>query len=117
MKAILLALCVLLCWATPGWAQLTGDEIKAKLIGRQFSWRSVDGQFSGIVRYAPNGVVTTTGNFSPNLKSDSGTWRLNGNQLCTKFKKVRQGRETCPTYRLRPDGTIFSTNNVILTPR
>jgi hypothetical protein len=118
MRTVPLVLGALLCWAAPGWtAELTGDDIKAKVIGRQFSWRSVDGRFSGVVRYAKNGVVTTSGNLPANLKSDTGTWRLSGNQLCTKFKKLRQGQETCPTYQLRPDGTIFSTNDVILTPR
>lgn len=49
-----------------------------------------------VVSYAPDGTQTLKkGSFS-----DVGTYRIDGNQLCSKWKKIRNGAEECSTlYR------------------
>ena len=36
---------------------------------------------------------------------DSGTYRIDGNQLCSKWKEIRDGAENCVTYYVLPDGS------------
>jgi hypothetical protein len=37
--------------------------------------------------------------------SDTGTYRIADNMICSKWKKIRDGAETCSTMYVLPDGT------------
>lgn len=41
---------------------------------------------------------------------DSGTYRIDGNQLCSKWKEIRDGAENCVTFYLLPDGSYEAAN-------
>jgi hypothetical protein len=116
MRIALLVLAAALSWTTVGWAaDLSGDEIKAMLIGKNFAFKTNDGKFSGRIIYAANGSVQMNGKLPLGLKSETGVWRVDGNRLCIKYKKIRGGDETCLTYEARPNGTFFSSSNTTLT--
>lgn len=76
---------------------LTAAEIQSQIIGKKLCIT----QFDVCVRHNANGT-------SEYLKGgdDAGTWRLDGNKLCTKWKKARKGKEGCITFNL--DGDLYS---------
>jgi hypothetical protein len=73
-------------------AVLTAPQLKEKVVGKTCTW--VNGKASGTSNYAADGSASVTVSGAANI----GTWRLKGNQICDKFKDMRQGKESCFTF-------------------
>ncbi|MBD3764443.1 MAG: hypothetical protein IE927_06820 [Rhodobacterales bacterium] len=94
---------------------LTGAEIKALLSGKTGTWQTADGKIKGTNAWGKNGVAKVTGNFGK-FTEDTGTWRIDGNQYCAKWTKIRDGKELCNPVevvgknRYRVGNSLFSVN-------
>lgn len=98
----------------PKTAQLrTAAEIR-QAVGTQgiTSWGHQDTGNYWVSYMSPNGTtITKSGSFV-----DEGVWRLDGDKICLKWHKIRNGAETCLTtyqqgndiYNVSPDGTVIS---------
>jgi hypothetical protein len=76
-------------------APLTGEQIKATISGKSAKWSS--GKIGGTIGWKADGTQTVTGNFN-GFSEDSGRWRIQGNKLCSSWKKIRNGSERCDTW-------------------
>lgn len=109
-------LAALLAFMVPSIAQaetLNAQQVKALTVGKTVSWVTPDGQTKGYTRYKANGTAMTTVT-APNAFKDSGTWRLEGNQLCSTWQIIRDGREGCSTVRTTSKQGVFRTDTVFL---
>lgn len=89
-------------------ADLSGDEIKAQIVGKPFKWQSADGKTKGAILYAPDGKAGMTDANLPGISSDSGKWRINGNEMCVTWEKLRKGAEGC--FTISGAGKKFKTS-------
>lgn len=92
---------------------LTGAEIRQALgtTGETF-WGEQNTGNHWVSYTSPNGTtVVHSGNFH-----DVGVWRIEGNQFCLKYHKIRNGAVTCMTqyklgsdiYNVLPNGHVLS---------
>lgn len=89
---------------------MTGEEIAAwYMSGKQTETggRSRDsGNAWTISRDGKGGQsISVSGGFS-----DTGSYRIDGDMLCTKWIKIRSGAEQCTTLHALPDGTYEAAN-------
>ncbi|MEM7254133.1 MAG: hypothetical protein AAF493_22170 [Pseudomonadota bacterium] len=92
-------------------APLTGEQLSALITDNAIQWET--DRSRGVAAYAADGSATVdwgTGD-------DVGTWRIDGDQLCSQWKTVRDGTERCFTvyqtgenqYRSFYDGKASAT--------
>ena len=113
MRSILLAVALVPFTLAPLAAQtLKGDELKTVLSGKSAIWQTKDGKLKGTGKYTADGKATVTGNF-PGLKEDTGVWRIHGDKFCTKYKKLRGGKEACYSIQKLPDGSFDNGESII----
>lgn len=92
--------------------KLTGNQIKAELVGKSGTWKSADGKLNGTTRISGS-TQDITGNFQ-GFSEDRATWRIKGNQFCNTFSKIRQGKEFCQDIRkIGPNQYKFGNNTVL----
>lgn len=73
-----------------GHRSLSKPELKSLVAdGAVFEWRATDS--SGTTEYRADGTSVTDWGAGDNR----GTWRLDGNQLCSRYAAVAAGRERC----------------------
>ncbi|HAT84903.1 MAG TPA: hypothetical protein DCS30_02390 [Rhizobiales bacterium] len=72
---------------------LTEKDFKTKIVGHTFNWKQSTS--SGTVRFAPSGKISITFNNNKKLKKDSGKWQWKSGANCTRYKKIRKGKEKC----------------------
>ena len=70
---------------------MTGAELTAFYsAGKKIAFTSSSGN-NGVVTYSPDGTTAAVvGTFT-----DQGKWRIKGDTICIKWKKVRGGKEGC----------------------
>lgn len=114
---LLLASCALLIGcaqtATP---PMSAQEITSEISGKSFDYSgSIQGtRFSGVMTYNANGnlfVDTQSG------IAEGGTWRLSGNQVCTRLVALRGGQESCFSVFRNEDGSYRTSHGFTVTPR
>ena len=91
--------------ALPAWAQdqaMTGDQVKAALVGKKVFGRSASG---GLVDFYMRADGTSEVAVC-NLK-DTGVWRITDNGYCNTWKTIRSGREGCFTVVRRGDKMLI----------
>lgn len=90
---------------------MTGEEIAAwYMSGNQTetAGKSVGTGNAWVISRNGNGeqsISSNNGNFT-----DKGTYRIDGDILCTKWVKIRNGAEACTTLHVLPDGTYEAAN-------
>ena len=113
MRSILVAPAVMLLTLTPLAAQtLKGDELKAAFSGNSATWHSKDGQRKGTASFAADGKASISGNFGA-FTEDTGVWRIQGDKFCTKYKKMRGGKEACFSINRLPDGSLDTGQSIV----
>ena len=80
---------------------LTGAQIKEKLIGHALKWKSEKYKVGGTTKYNADGtaVIKIDGQ-----AEETGKWRIKGNNLCDKYGKKK---ETCSTRIDQIDEKVF----------
>ncbi|KIC28979.1 hypothetical protein [Leisingera sp. ANG-M6] len=83
---------------------LSADEMQALLEqDRKIAFTRL--AFSGTA------VLRTDGTFEvtiPRLGEDTGTWRLDGDRICSRWAEFRKGQDLCALAGELPDGTYRS---------
>ncbi len=91
--------------------QLSGTEIKQKIIGKNLNYR-LRGNRIGKVTYASNGTLRWR---SAVGQSGKGEWRIEGNRMCTFFAPAGDWRGIpwrCGTIRARGDKFRFGSTTL-----
>jgi len=91
--------------------ELTGAQIKELLSGKTGSWQSVDGKIKGKTGWGADGRGAVTGNFG-DFDQDTGKWRVKGDQYCTRWSKIRKGKESCNPVISLGNGSYQVGNSV-----
>ena len=99
MRIRLAFICVLLGTAAASSAVLSEKELNEKIVGKTCNW--TNGKASGTSSYAADGVAKVT---MPN-GAMVGTWRIQGNRICDKYKDRKKGKESCFTFDETSPGT------------
>jgi hypothetical protein len=103
MRTSVLVSIVLLASVSAAAAQdLTGDDIKQKIIGHTWKWKSEKYKAGGVTTYNADGTATSKGDGDAAAKP--GTWRIKGNNLCDKYGK---DKESCSTRIDQIDDRTF----------
>ena len=85
-----------------GAKQMTGSELKERYSKeRNASWTNVRGS-SGTATRRPDGTALVDWGSG----SDTGTWRIVGDTLCSKWQTAREGKEYCLTVFKVDDGQL-----------
>jgi hypothetical protein len=72
---------------------MTADEIQNELIGKVLCAKRQAGG-SVCVKHNPGGKSAVISG----AEKQTGAWRFEGNQHCTKWQKIRGGKEFCSTF-------------------
>ncbi len=80
---------------------LTGAQIKEKLIGHTLKWKSEKYKVGGITKYNADGTAMIKLDGKP---EETGVWRIKGNNLCDKWGKKK---ESCSTRVDQIDEKVF----------
>lgn len=86
---------------------LSGAEIRSLVEGKSYRWDTPNG-FAGSITVRSDGSQSLTSNI-PNIESDTGSWRIHGDQLCSRWTKIRGGDESCQTISRQSD-TVYVTS-------
>ena len=120
MKKVLgtvIAACVSLVLASGAYAtELNADQVQAVMIGKKVSWVTPDGNTKGVSTYKKNGSASVTVT-EPNRFKDKGTWRIVGNQFCSTWKRIRDGKEGCSTLRTTNQSGVYKMDTVFVTSK
>lgn len=85
-----------------GGRMLTGAELTERYKAPvRMTWNNASGN-SGTSDIRPDGTLTVDWGGG----SDEGEWRIIGDTVCNKYKKVRDGEETCFVQFEMPDGSF-----------
>lgn len=108
MKRTLLSAVLVLSILSPAMAaNLNNDQLRAEFSGKSFKFLTAKGA-AGRIRYSKNGKVhLSKTNFD--VKSDTGTWRIKGNRICSRWKIIRGGKEKCFGMRKTGKGNFMDT--------
>lgn len=94
MKTALAIVFVMLSTTIPALAEtMTAAEIEAELIGKTLCVKNKQNQ-NICVRHKVGGVSEVVS--GPELQT--GVWRFKGNKHCTKWQKIRAGKEFCSNF-------------------
>ena len=111
----LVPMCLLGC-ATQGGSgdlpALTGEDLGELLPGRTATWQTGDRRFRGATTWYADGTQRLTSDI-PDIETDTGTWTVRGEELCSSWTKVRNGTESCAPLLRRPDGS-YQFNETVL---
>lgn len=81
---------------------MTGEQVKAALVGKKVFGRSTTG---GLVDFHMR--ADGTSDVAVGTMTDTGVWRITDNGYCTTWKKIRPGQERCFTVVKRGDKTLI----------
>lgn len=70
-------------------------QIEDKIIDRPLNFKTASGA-TGEIFYSSSGTSKID---VGDAFTDTGTWRLNGNEFCTKWDIIRAGEEKCTDFR------------------
>lgn len=88
---------------------MTGEQVKAAMVGKKVFGRSTSGGLVDFYMRADGTSEVAVGNMT-----DTGVWRTTDNGYCTTWKKIRPGQERCfavvkrgdKMLILNPDGSV-----------
>ena len=90
---------------------MTGEQVKAALVGKKVFGRSTSGGLVDFYMRADGTSEVAVGNLR-----DTGVWRITDNGYCNTWKTIRGGREGCFTVVKRGDKiTILNTDGSVGT--
>jgi len=92
---------------------LNAGQLKTVMIGTTVSWVTLDGETRGFSRYRPDGSAALTIT-SPNRLEDRGRWKIVGNEFCSTWRTVRDGREACSTLRTTSKEGLYRMDTVFI---
>lgn len=77
-----------------GLQPLSGPELQKLFAGSARSAKWVNDRTNGTIKYSSSGAVSVTW-VGKGGGADTGKWRIVGNTVRTKWKKIRKGKEGC----------------------
>lgn len=83
------------------------------MVDKNVSWVTPDGTSNGVSKYKSNGSASVKVS-APNTFKDTGTWRIDGNEFCTKYKALRKGAESCSTIRTTSQDGVYRMDTVFI---
>jgi hypothetical protein len=86
---------------------LGAPEIRAEIIGQSLLWSSSDGSLQGSLYLDTDGSARLS--LEGAIPEESGVWRLDGDQLCTQWRRARGGEEKCYFLSSQPGGIYATT--------
>jgi hypothetical protein len=90
---------------------LSANQIHEEIVGQSIAWWDSTGWIGGNLILLPSGKAVINVE-SPQPSRDSGSWSINGNQVCTFWKSLRQGQEKCYSLReIEPGHFVTSGGN------
>jgi hypothetical protein len=90
---------------------MTGEQVKAALVGKKVFGRSTSGGLVDFYMRADGTSEVAVGNLR-----DTGVWRITDNGYCNTWKTIRGGREGCFTVVKRGDKiTILNSDGSVGT--
>lgn len=92
---------------------LNAEQVRSLMINKHVTWSTPDGEWTGSSRYKSNGKSSISVT-KPEKFSDRGTWKINGNVFCSKWKKLRDGKERCSTIRTTKTKGLYRMDSVFL---
>lgn len=93
--------------------QLTGAEIRALVEGKTYRFEVPERGFFGTVTVASDGTHRMTSNI-PGSETDTGRWRISGDQVCSIWTRIRNGAESCQTFTRESDRTFVTSTGTRL---
>ena len=113
MRIIVLAAASSLLTAGPALAEMSAEEMRAEAIGSPLKFETEAGG-SGWAMYLPGGMATMWGaNFSP--RADTGSWRMEGNNLCVSWRVINNGAENCFTWQRTGNKNFLTSAGIRIT--
>ena len=114
LKLVTLAAFSVCILQSPAYAEsLTAEQVHGVMIDKNVSWITPDKEWKGVSRYKKNGTATVTVN-APEKFKDRGSWWIDGNKFCSKWKRIRDGAERCSTLRTTNTEGLYRTDSVFL---
>lgn len=92
---------------------LTAEQVQSVMIGKRIDWATPDGRTTGYSMYKKNGSSTLTIT-APNKMKDKGTWRIVGDEFCSKWTTIRDGQEACSTLRTTNQAGLYQMDTVFV---
>ena len=80
---------------------ISGEELKARLTGKSFTWQAASARFTARVQYQANGYAFINVSSGQN---DSGTWTVEDGKVCTQW---RQLPSSCSPEQARAKGDLL----------
>lgn len=84
---------------------ISEQEFRTQVVGKSWKYKDPKGN-TGRLKFYSSGAIAVS--FTPKGKKtfkDKGSWRWSGSQYCTKYRKIRKGKEKC--YHLHKHGKGF----------
>jgi len=104
-SALMGAVVVSILMAPAAFAQdqaMTGEQVKAALVGKKVFGRSTSGGLVDFYMRADGTSEVAVGNLK-----DTGVWRITDNGYCNTWKTIRGGREGCFNVVKRGDKILI----------
>lgn len=86
---------------------MTGKDFQEKIVGQTLNWKHKSN--SGTIRFNRSGSIAITFKNNKKLSKDSGKWQWKNGANCTRYKKIRKGKEKCT--KIYFDGAGFRGAN------
>ncbi|GGK18215.1 hypothetical protein [Salinarimonas ramus] len=92
---------------------LSREEIRALVDGKTYRFEVPQRGFARTTTIDADGAQALTSNI-PGIETDTGSWRIAGNELCSRWTKIRNGDESCQTVTPQSDTRYETSNGTIL---
>jgi hypothetical protein len=96
-----------------GTTPIAGDELRARVAGKVFTWMAPNARGAARLQYDENGFAFINAYGGQN---DSGKWRVEGSQLCIEWQRFPS---SCGEVRVKGAGFIIKRSDgswATLTP-
>lgn len=98
---VVIVTCMFLAGCSEQGTRLSAGDLAALVAeGLRISWQGYG--YSGSARIFPDGTAHLK---VPARGEDRGEWWLNGDQICSKWQRVRRGKTLCAHVGIFPDGS------------
>jgi hypothetical protein len=104
-----IAVLLMMFCATPASAaDLSAGEIQEQLVGQAIAWWDANGWMMGNLFLLPDGKAEISVE-QPKPEHDAGQWTLQGNQICTEWSSMRDGRSKCYSVQETSPGHFLTS--------
>ncbi|MCT4657384.1 MAG: hypothetical protein N4A65_16445 [Cohaesibacter sp.] len=90
---------------------LTEADFKQKIVGHTLKWKQE--KASGTVHFSKSGKITITFNNNKKMKKDSGRWAWRNGANCTRYNKLRNGKEKCTKVYFSGSGFRGASGSIL----